>query len=165
MYVLDSNIFIQAHRANYPLDVFPSFWSVIHDLSNNHSICSIDKVKIEIYEQAFHEDELKKWCLRHLPKPFFIDTQKVIRNYAQVIQWAHEKRHGYSHKAIQQFSETNLADPWLVAFAMDGVYTIVTQETSDPNSKKRIKIPDVCKAFNIPYTNTVGMLRELKQVV
>lgn len=44
-YLLDSNIFIQAHRMYYPFDVVPSFWNKILELSNKGIIISIDKVK------------------------------------------------------------------------------------------------------------------------
>ncbi len=59
VYVLDSNFFIQAHRANYPLDVALSFWSKVKQLAEEGKIISIDKVKKEIFD---HEDELKHWC-------------------------------------------------------------------------------------------------------
>jgi len=32
-YILDTNFFVQAHRAHYPFDVFPSFWSKIKELA------------------------------------------------------------------------------------------------------------------------------------
>jgi len=39
---------------------------------------------------------------------------------------------------------------------------IVTEEKSRPNSKSKIKIPDICSAFGIKYLNTIDMFRELK---
>lgn len=60
LYILDSNFFIQAHRAYYPLDVIQSFWTKINQLADDGVIKSIDKVKNEIYSNASHEDELKK---------------------------------------------------------------------------------------------------------
>ena len=47
-YLLDSNVFIQAHRMHYPFDVVPSFWKKLVELSNKGIVISIDKVKKEI---------------------------------------------------------------------------------------------------------------------
>lgn len=49
-YLLDSNFFIQAHRACYPLDVVTSFWIKVSNLAAEGKLKSIDKVKIEIYD-------------------------------------------------------------------------------------------------------------------
>ena len=48
--MVDSNLFIQAHRVNYPLDVVKSFWEALSELAHKDKICSLDKVKKEIYE-------------------------------------------------------------------------------------------------------------------
>ena len=71
--------------------------------------------------------------------------------------------HHYTTNAIQEFLETDLADPWLIAFAMINNWTIVTYERSEPNRKNRIKIPEVCNQFNVRYVNTIEMLRELNE--
>lgn len=47
-YSLDTNIFIQVHRVNYPFDIFSSFWEKIIELAERGNIISIDKVKMEI---------------------------------------------------------------------------------------------------------------------
>lgn len=165
LYIVDSNFFIQAHRAYYPLDVITSFWSKISQLSAQEKIKSIDKVKIEIYDNSSHEDELKAWCQNHLPNEFFLNTAGSIGNYAQIAQWASSMSHHYYKNAIDDFLATNLADPWLVALAMGQQITIVTYEKSEPNIKRKIKIPEVCNQFGVRYINTIDMLRELKEVI
>jgi hypothetical protein len=50
VYVVDTNFFIQAHRAYYPLDVASSFWEKVKQLADDGKIISIDKVKQEIYK-------------------------------------------------------------------------------------------------------------------
>ncbi len=45
LYIVNSNFFIQAHRAYYPLDVIRSFWVKIKQLADARKIKSIDKVK------------------------------------------------------------------------------------------------------------------------
>jgi hypothetical protein len=42
VYVLDSNFFIQAHRATYPLDIATGFWNKVKHLAESGSLISID---------------------------------------------------------------------------------------------------------------------------
>jgi len=162
-YILDSNFFIQAHRSIYPLDVVQSFWLKVKSLSEDGTIVSIDKVKKEIFDNSAHEDELKLWCDSNLPSDFFINTDSVLNNYVSIVSWTNSMSHHYTTAAIQEFLETDLADPWLIAFAMSNNWTIVTYEKSEPNRKNRIKIPEVCNQFGVRYINTIEMLRELNE--
>lgn len=52
-------------------------------------------------------------------------------------------------------------DPFLVAVAADLGDVVVTLEVSQPQSKRSIKIPDVCKYLGVPYENTFDMMRKL----
>lgn len=165
VYLVDSNFFIQAHRAYYPLDVVTSFWSKVAELSNRGNIKSIDKVKIEIYDNSTHEDELKQWCVKNLPFGFFIETGYVVSNYAEIAKWANSMAYHFRKNAIDEFLATNKADPWLVATAMEEGYTLVTYEKSEPNRRSRIKIPEVCNYFGVRYIDTVQMLREMKEII
>lgn len=162
-YILDSNFFIQAHRSIYPLDVVQSFWLKVKSLSEDGTIVSIDKVKKEIFDNSAHEDELKLWCDSNLPCDFFINTDSVLNNYISIVSWTNSMSHHYTTNAIQEFLETDLADPWLIAFAMSNNWTIVTYEKSEPNRKNRIKMPEVCNQFGVRYINTIEMLRELNE--
>jgi hypothetical protein len=162
LYIVDSNFFIQAHRAYYPLDVIKSFWIKVKQLSVKGSIKSIDKVKNEIY---FHEDALKNWCDNNLPQSFFIESSSFINEYIEIANWANSMNDFYNPSAIQEFLAPDLADPWLVACAKANNYTIVTYEKSEPNRKSRIKIPEVCNQFGVRYLNTVDLLRELNESI
>ncbi len=53
VYVVDSNFFIQAHRATYPLDIAFSFWKKVKQLAEEGKIISIDKIKIPDACDAF----------------------------------------------------------------------------------------------------------------
>ncbi len=48
-----------------------------------------------------------------------------------------------------------------MAFALVYELTVVTHERPDGNQRNRIVIPAVCDAFNVPYIQTFGMLRDL----
>jgi hypothetical protein len=71
IYVIDSNFFIQAHRANYPLDIAFSFWNKVKKLAEDGKIISIDKVKNELYDK---NDALENWCRTNLLEDFFKES-------------------------------------------------------------------------------------------
>ena len=162
-YIVDSNFFIQAHRSIYPLDVVQSFWLKIKSLSQSGTIVSIDKVRKEIYDKSSHEDELKIWCDSNLSDGFFINTDSVLKNNISIVSWTHSMSDHYTRSAIQEFLETDLADPWLIAFVISNDWTIVTYEKSQPERKNRIKIPEICNQFNVRYIDTIQMFRELSE--
>lgn len=159
-YLVDSNFFIQAYRATYPLDVATGFWNKVKELAKEGVIFSIDKVKNELYDK---NDELEKWCKTFLPENFFKDTSNKLYEYSKVISWAISKSDHYLPHAINEFLDTDEADAFIVAYALSEInnITIVTQEVSDPKRKNKIKIPEPCIAFNINYLNMIGMFRQL----
>ncbi|RMZ60404.1 DUF4411 family protein [Chryseobacterium nematophagum] len=158
-YLLDSNILIQAHRMHYPFDVFPSFWSKLINLSENNFILSIDKVKKEICEIS-NPDNLSNWCMNDIRDTFFVDTSSCVDAYSQIAIWANVNTQ-YTQNAKDEFLQTDLADPWLIAYALKNNCKIVTYENSDPYAKRKIKIPEPCNHFGVEFTTPIQMMREL----
>ena len=166
IYVLDSNFFIQAHRDSYPIDLALTFWQKVKDLAYAGTIVSIDKVKNELYTHPSDpekQDLLEKWCHSNLPADFFKDTTLHIPSYQRVVEWANSKSGHYSPTALNEFLAVDEADAFLIAYALSDHTncTIVTLEKSDPLNKKRIKIPEPCKHFNVRYINSMTLFREL----
>jgi hypothetical protein len=159
-FLLDTNFFIEAHRTSYPLDVAPSFWNKIRDLSHAGKISSIDKVKAEIYS---NEDPLKHWCNANIPTNFFQDSSGCLPNYITLTTWANSRIPPFTPAALAEFLGADEADAWLVAQALSSStkITIVTQEVSAPLMIRRVKLPDVCVAHNVDYCNAVEMFRKL----
>ena len=159
IYLLDTNVFIHAANNNYPFDVFPGFWTTLVELAKAGKVASIEQVRKEI---VIYKDELSAWCKNNLPDSFFID-EDIFLEYSQLIKWA-QNALGKNQRAFNRFSASNNADTFLVAFALKhlGMYKLVTKEISDVRNQTNFKIPDVCNSHSISWTNTVGMLRELK---
>jgi hypothetical protein len=160
VYIVDSNFFIQAHRANYPLDVAASFWNKVKQLAEDGIIISIDKVRDELYDK---NDELEAWCKTNLPQSFFKDTSSIMSSYATVSAWAAARSSQYTPGAINEFLDADEADAFIISFALadQDNRIVVTQEVSRPDSKKSIKIPDVCISLGVQVINTVQMFRQL----
>lgn len=59
-YIIDSNCFVTPHRTFCPTDVGVSFWNKLQALAEEGKICSIDKVKNELYANS---DDLKEWTV------------------------------------------------------------------------------------------------------
>lgn len=159
-YVVDSNFFIQAHRATYPLDVAKSFWNKVHELAESGTIISIDKVKKELFDK---NDDLEEWCVNNLPTEFFHDSSTALSQYSLISSWATSKGNHYLPNAINEFLDVDEADAFLVAYTLQESQNrvLVTHEVSDPKRRNKIKMPEPCDYFGVTYMNTIGMFREL----
>lgn len=128
-------------------------------MAEARQIGSIDKVMGELYR---NEDDLKTWCEQNLPNDFFQDSTAAIEDYAQIVSWAYSKRNSpYTESALDVFMQADEADAFLAAFAKTHRLILVTNEVSAPESKRSIKLPDVCNAFGIPVVSPVQMFRAL----
>jgi hypothetical protein len=162
VYILDSNFFIQAHRATYPLDVAVGFWNKVKELADAGEIISIDKVRDELYDK---NDDLEAWCRTNLPEYFFKSTSEadVLNCYASISGWAISRSGHYKQGAINEFLDADEADAFIISYAMVDIENrrITTQEVSDTRIKKKIKIPEPCENFGVSYVNTMEMFRRL----
>ena len=159
VYVVDSNVFIEAHRKTYPLDVATSFWSKVKELADAGLIISIDKVKNELYDK---NDDLENWCRANLPDSFFVDSSTVLPEYGRISQWVSTKRNHYLPNAINEFLDVNEADAFLIAFTLaDTGRVLVTHEVSSPNKKNKVKIPEPCHDLGVTYVNIIEMFRAI----
>ena len=57
-FVLDANIFIEAHRRYYAQDLCPGFWDCLTHFSIERRILSIDRVRDELFVS---QDRLVEW--------------------------------------------------------------------------------------------------------
>lgn len=155
-YILDANVFIQASNEYYPLDLVPGFWDTLTVKAESGVIGSIDLIRKELERE---EDQLWSWVRDEFHSAFH-STQDpdVLAAYREVITWAtrHEQFFDY---AKREFAE--VADAWLVAYALAKECTVVTQEKLAPDMKRKIQIPNVCVAFGVTYMDTFQLLRAL----
>ena len=66
----------------------------------------------------------------------------------------------YNIPAKNKFAEG--ADGWIIACAKVNGFKVVTNEVPAPNSKREIKIPDVCKQFSVDCHSPFAMLEVLQ---
>ena len=152
-YLLDTNILIRS-KNEMPMDVWPTFWTKMKEVMDAKQVFSSVKVKEEI-----ERDELSSWMKLNAPKSFYLPVEgEDMEKYAIAQEWV-RKNPVYSEVARLTFAE--VADAYLVATAAAKGITLVTYETPDPMTKKRVKIPDVCNALGVRFCDLNVMLREL----
>lgn len=159
-YVLDANIFIEAHQKNYPIDIAESFWAKLKVLADEGLIISIDKVRDEIYE---NDDELTEWMKANLSDEFFksTDEESILSEYGLVAEWADSRSDHYLPRAIDEFLAFDKADAWLVAYCKANRDILVSHESSNPQRKNRVLLPQPCEDFDISYVTMIEMFRAL----
>jgi hypothetical protein len=158
-YVLDSNIFIEAKQRYYAFDVCPGFWAALVWQHGQGRVVSVDRVKAELEDFT---DELSTWVATTMPAECFFDTDMdaVTSAYAEAIAWVMAQAQ-FSEAAKAEFAAAENADAWVIAFARAMDATIVTHEKLNPAIRRKVPIPNVCDALNVPYVDTFEMLRKL----
>ena len=158
VFVLDANVFIQAHRRYYAFNICPGFWNCLLYYQKANRVLSIDRVRAEIV--TGQKDTLEKWVKDSTSNEFFVSTKnsEIVTRFGEMMQWVQESSH-YLNTAKKEFA--HVADGWLVAYASNNSYTVVTEEEYNRDQKNRVPIPNLCEIFNVKYTNTFGMLANL----
>jgi hypothetical protein len=156
-YLLDTNVFVEAHRRYYGFDICPGFWVWLlhHQVANR--VLSIDRVRQELKTG----DALDQWIKDTAPSDLFHSTQDaaVIAHFGSMMAWVQDEAQ-FTPAAKAEFAQ--VADGWLAAFAKAHGHTLVTHEEFAATAKKRVPLPNVCKQFRIEYQDTFVMLRELE---
>ena len=151
-YLLDSNIFIEAHQRYYHERIVPSFWQW---LLEDPDIFTIEAVKAEITQAG-------DWLSA------FMKAVKVIGDEAGAGYMADLAEHVTQRypNSIYQQAFLQAADITLIAVAKAGGYTVVTREEKiieQPNMQK-IKIPNVCEALGVAYDNDIFTVLRRKNI-
>lgn len=157
--VLDSDVFIAAKNAYYAFDLCPGFWQALLEGHRRGRLRSIDRVRNELLSGR-EEEDLVQWVRKVVPAAFFHDSnaQEVSTAYGEIMLWV-QRSPQYFDRAKAKFATE--ADGWLVAYAMVNGTVLVTNEQPRPEARNRVLLPDVCTEFEVPYTDTFSMLREL----
>lgn len=148
IYCLDTNVLIQPWANYYSPDLCPDYWDVLSELIAEGTIFCTDEVRRELIRV---DDGLSEWIKAH---PEFVhdiddDVQIKLRTILQKFP-----------RLVDTIKDRSMADPWVIAHAWSTGATVVTKEMPS-NSVKRIKIPDVCRAFNVRCIDDFAFLKEV----
>lgn len=152
MYLLDANIFITAKNLHYGFDFVPAFWEWLDQGHTAGILCSTNKVRQELVVGA---DELATW-IGGRSSLFLTPDQTMVPSLQRLAQWANSN--DFTRSAVSDFFAA--ADFELVAYAHAHGHTVVTHERPNPNSRRRILIPDACDAMGVEWIDPYTMLRD-----
>ena len=154
MYLIDSDVFIDAKNGVFGFDICPGFWSWIVDANRRGIVFSVDEVKDELVKG---EDELAEWA-RLQSADFFLkpDLIRSRPSFSEVSEWATHSDF-FEMGAARKFLDG--ADYYLVAQAHALGFVVVTNEgVSD--TPKIIRIPNACDALKVKRARLHAMLRQ-----
>jgi hypothetical protein len=150
-YLLDANVFIQAKNLHYGFDFCPAFWEWLILNNSEKRVFSIEKVGDEINAGA---DELSTWAVDRGPEFFLKPDAAILPKLSLVSAWVTSQN--YEPAAVNTYLQ--LADYYIVAYALAHGHTVVSHEIIS-NSTKKIKIPNVCIGLGIKCMTPYEMLR------
>ena len=149
MYLLDANVFIDAKNRYFAFDIVPAFWDWLVAQHRSGNAFTVQAVYDEIIGGG---DDLAAWMKA---RAFRIPAGSADSvGLSTVSAWVNGA--GLS-AAVSEFLAA--ADYFIVAQALTLGYTVVTHETPDPASKKRVKIPDACSAAGVAWVSPFTWLR------
>ncbi len=148
-YCLDTGVFIEGWNRYYSMDLCPQYWQVLNDLAKQDIIFSPIEVKREIEKI---DDGLKAWIKDK--SYLFKDITIEVQNHLRKVMAGHGR-------LVDSIKQRSIADPWVLAFAIAEKAIVVTKETPAGPVSRRIKIPDVCIALDIPWMNDFEFAREV----
>lgn len=144
-YVIDT-CSLTKMRHTYPLDVFPTAWQKLTELSEQGILISAEDVLEEL--SAF-DDEVLRWAVGQSEffYPLDLNVQRLARNILT------------SHPGLLDLRKNKSSgDPFIVATASYKKCALVTEERFS-NSTKRPKIPNVCKDIGVECIGIIEMFR------
>ena len=159
---------MEPSRIYYPFDLAPGFWHQMGKAILSNNVLILDVVYNEIVKG---NDELASWLKGIIGLNKVITrVQPIIEAYGRVLSYISTCGF-YKQAAIDTWSDIKIADPWLIATAIDiareqeviiitfekSIINISTKRQTHPNAK----IPDVAANFNIACENLYYFMREM----
>ena len=156
MYVVDANVFMQAANSYYAFDIVPKFWTWLEERLGQE-LFTVEPVKDDILKQS---DDLSDWLKAVDGAGWVLPVDDEATQLQMPVITKHCVDFGYRPAGIVKFLAG--ADPWVIACAREKGWTVVTQEIAQPETRKRVKIPDVCDNLGVSNILVFDMLRRLK---
>jgi hypothetical protein len=160
IYIIDTSSFIAIEPEKYPPDIYVGMWKDLENLIKKRRMISHIQVLEELKEYEGKKDEILKWAENH--KDVFVSITP------QQIQLVREIINTNDFKAlIDTTKPTGDTDAFIIALAMEEPFQmtlppltpqriVVCEEKLHGN---RIRIPFVCRHFNIECIDIFEMFR------
>lgn len=158
LYIVDSNVLITAKNIHYSMDFCEGFWEFISKAIQNDKIYIIDHIYKELTRTK--EDELSSWIQENIDKSKILNTQdeETQKVYIDIVNHVNDNP---LFKETGKRSFLDVADPWIIAKAKTFNAQVVTLEKRVASSSAKIKIPNICEHFEVPYLDTYELMRRM----
>jgi hypothetical protein len=152
LYLLDTNVFIQAKNLHYGLDFCPAFWDWLVQQNGRSRVHSIQKVGDELAAGA---DELTGWAEERGEGFFLAPDESILKAVSAVSSWVNSQMQ-FRPAAVNLFFQG--ADYYLIAHALAHNCTVVTHEKAS-DAQRTVPIPNVCIGVKLKCMTPYEMLR------
>lgn len=153
IFCIDTNVLIQGWQKYYSPDFCSDYWNILDNLGSKGRIFIPEMVFDEINKT---EDDLSKWL-----KESKIPIRNIDEPVSKCLQdiYAKNELHKY---LVDNTRARSLADPWVIAHAINEKATVVTKEEKiTAINSRRIKIPNVCDNMGVRWINDFDLIRRL----
>jgi len=152
LYLLETNVFIQAKNLHYGLDFCPAFWDWLVEQNGRGRIHSVEKVGDEL---AAGGDELTDWANERGEGFFLPPDESMLKALSTVSSWVNSQKQ-FRQAAVNLFFQG--ADFYLTAHALAHNCTVVTHEKAS-DAQRTVPIPNVCIGVKVKCVTPYQMLR------
>lgn len=157
---LDANVLIESHNRSYPIGTAVTFWARLAEQVQVGNVCCPRRVFKEVAEQDNHQDEVAAWMRNRRDQGLCISPTPEVQELVGRIEHHLFSTPQFYFAESWQFCKGG--DPWVIAHASIDTGVVVTLETALRPDAHKPRIPDICKAFEVKYVDTLGMFKELK---
>jgi hypothetical protein len=111
---------------------------------------------ITVYDELTNgNDELAQWARDRRDTGLFVTPNQRVQSKFQTI--ADYVVANYPRQHAEPFLDG--ADPWVIAQSLADGAQLVTREAAVSIGARKVKIPNICRAFDVPCIDTFAMLR------
>lgn len=156
-YLFDSDVLITSARLHYSPAYCQAFWDWLTAGHKIGQFYSLDKVKKELLNGD--KDPLNEWAGAEELSEFFQASLPALGQWKKISRFALDPAKGFGEAAKSKFLDADKADAWLIAYAAQNDFVIVTNEVSAPHSKKDVKLPDAAAWLGVKTVKLYNILR------
>ncbi len=154
-YLLDSNTYIQAKNQYYGMGFCPAYWDWLDNSFATGEVCSIEFIGREMQSG---NDDLAAW-VKARPAHFLPHDDEMTQTvYTDIVNFVMSQNFD---AAPRDFFLTK-GDPWLIAKAKVLGASVVTNEATVSPATRKVKIPNVCRQFDVPCISAFDLLNALQ---
>lgn len=148
-YSVDTSALMDGWDRYYPRDVHIGLWKNLEEMVERGELIATEFVLRELekkHDGLFKWAKARKEMFRSVDNDIQVAVKEILRDHQPLID-AQRSRSG--------------ADPWVIALAKVEGCKVLTGERRNPPGSKIAKMPNVCEAVRVPWTDVVGLCRDM----